>query len=193
MMKKFAVIIISLFLSNFITAQSHTYKVYNWSEVLNADPDTIYGISFSKNKLDSIPYEIIRYKNLKHLNLEKNKLTTIPDFISKFEELNVLILGKNKLQFFPNQVLSLSNLTELQLSRNEIDSIPDGINQLIHLERLDLWSCPITYFSNSLYLLKELKTFDIRGVTYGPTFIKELTESLNWTKIEYDTPCSCVE
>ena len=56
MMKKFAVIIISLFLSNFITAQSHTYKVYNWSEVLNADPDTIYGISFSKNKLDSIPY-----------------------------------------------------------------------------------------------------------------------------------------
>lgn len=193
MMKKFAVIIISLFFSNFITAQSNTYKVYNWSEVLNADPDTIYGISFSKNKLDSIPYEIIRYKNLKHLNLEKNNLTTIPDFINKFEKLNVLILDKNKLQIFPNQVLSLSNLTELQLSRNEIDSIPDGINQLIHLERLDLWSCPITYFSNSLYFLKELKTLDIRGVTYGPKFIKELTESMSWTEIEYDTPCSCVE
>lgn len=192
-MRKFAVIIISLFLSNFIIAQSYTYKVYNWSDAINANPDTIYGISLSKKKLDSIPFEIIRFKNLKYLNLEKNNLTTIPHFINELIALNVLILDKNKLTSFPNEILSLNKLTELQLSRNDIDEIPDEISQLTKLERLDMWSCPITSFSDNLSLLTELKILDIRGVTYGPTFIKELTQSMSWTKIEFDTPCSCVE
>jgi len=193
MMKKFVVTIFSLLLFNFLFGQSNTYKIYNWNEVNGADPDTIYGITFSKQKLDSIPFEIIQFKNLKSLNLEKNNLKSIPEFITQLEKLNVLIVDKNKLTSFPVEVLKLSQLKKLQLSRNDIDSIPDHINKLTHLEQLDLWSCPIQYFSEDLYLLSELNVLDIRGVTYGPTFIKEITEAMNWTKIEYDPPCTCVE
>ena len=84
-------------------------------------------------------------------------------------------------------------LKDLYLSINDITKLPDEINQLSELVKLDLWSTAITYFPPNLINLKKMKFIDLRGVTYGPTFIKEITTSMNWVTFKYETPCSCVE
>ena len=191
-MRNLVFILATIFLSKTLDSQNNI-KTYNWSELSDVFPDTIYSISFQKEKINSLPPALKDFKNLKQLNLSKNRLTELPDFIENFVNLEVLNLDKNQFNHFPENILKLKNLKELYLSRNNLSELPDEIDQLYQLTKLDLWSTAITYFPQSLNNLKKLITVDLRGVTYGPTFINEITTSMNWVKFEYETPCKCVE
>ena len=186
------VIISYLILSNALFGQTEI-KSYSWTELTNSNADTIYSITFEKQKLYELPIALKRFKNIKVLNLSNNNLSELPSYIEEFENLEIIYLDKNKFTEFPLVLLNNKKLKELYLSMNDITKLPDEINQLSELVKLDLWSTAITYFPPNLINLKKMKFIDLRGVTYGPTFIKEITTSMNWVTFKYETPCSCVE
>jgi Leucine-rich repeat (LRR) protein len=174
-------------------SQSDSVKVYNWSELGNADPDTIYGISFSKIKLTEVPEDLAKYRNLKILDLSKNKLTSLPQFIGDLNSLEELNLSKNDFEVFPVEICKLTNLERLIANRNPFDNLPECIEYCSKLEYMDLWETPISSFPNSIVNLKSLKEIDLQGIRYGPTFQKEIKKKIPWVTIKFDPPCDCME
>lgn len=191
-MKKFVVSSLLLLLCSISIAQSQ-YKTYLWSEAKSLGSDTIYSISFEKEKIDSIPLELMNFKNLKKLDLSKQKLTKLPSTFTQLSQLEILDLGKNRLTLFPPEICKLTNLRKLVLNRNYFSNIPANISNLTRLEVLDIWATPVETFPEELALLKNLKLIDARGVLHGPKFQKTWKEKLSWVKIEFDAPCNCFE
>lgn len=183
--------IIFLGLIDLVSAQSD-YKVYDWQELEGCDPDTVYGISFKKNKLDSIPSDLIRFTHVRYLDFEKNKLSKIPDFFSQFEQLEYLNLGKNELTNFPLSLCQMSNLNTLMLHMNEISYLPNCIGGMHSLLELDLFKNPIGKFPDELAQLQNLQLLELRSIKFSPEFQEKWTERLPNTKIMFDPPCDCM-
>ena len=188
MKKKFVLFLIVNFPIYFFSQTT-----YKWIDVKNANPDTIFSISFEKQKLNSLPNDLFKFTHLKKLDLSKNKLTTLPEGISNLIQLEEINLGKNYFTEFPEVICNLIQLKTLIINRNEISSIPNSIVQLNKLESIDMWDTPIENFPESFISMKNLKYIDARGVTHGPKFQKLWIEKLPWVKIEFDAPCNCFE
>lgn len=167
--------------------------VYDWEVAKNANPDTIFGISFAKLKLDQLPTELATFKKLRKLNLEKNKLTEIPDFIADFKELEELNAGKNKLETFPIQICRMNSVKRLILNRNNFEIIPDCIQYSSELRYLDLYDCPLKGLPNTLTELKYLEEIDLSGIRFSPTFQESWLKKLPNTKLIFDPPCDCMD
>ena len=192
-MKKLYVISILLLFSGPLFGQTADLPIYTWEEVKNADPDTVHAISFSKQKITSLPDELSKFVHLRHLDLGKNKLKDLPEYVGSFSGLEYLDLSKNELAVFPVEICRLYGLKTLIINRNTFDQIPDCIGYLKQLELLDLWDTPVMTFPPSLVNLRNLKKIDLQGVKYGPTFQKQFKESLPWVTIVFDPPCDCME
>jgi hypothetical protein len=197
-MKKIVALTFLLVLVNGLTAQETVkmqkpVKMYTWEQAQKAFPDTIYGITFRKEKLQSLPDDLMKYVQLKKLDLSKNKLTSLPTEIIHFKKLEVLDLGKNRLEVFPLEICQLVALKKLSLNRNYFSEIPNCIRYLSKLEQLDMWDVPLSTFPNSMEELIELKLLDVRGIVFGPIFQSTWREKLPDTKIEFDPPCNCAE
>lgn len=183
-----------LITSNWICfSQSDSVIVYQWSELGDVNPDTIYGLSFSKMKLTALPEKLVEFKNLRELDLSKNKLNSLPDFIGDLLYLEILDISKNELSNFPVEVCKLSNLKKLIANRNSFDRIPECIGFCTKLELIDLWDTPIAFFPLSISNLKNLKVIDLQGIRYGPTFQKDFRNAIPWVTIKFDAPCDCME
>lgn len=192
-MKKLFVISILLIFSEQLIGQTGELRILSWEQAKSANPDTVFAISFSKQKVSTLPEDLARFANLTHLDLGKNKLTELPEFVGGFSKLEYLDLSKNDLSVFPVEICRLSALKTLVINRNMFDQLPDCIGYLKELETLDLWDTPVMNFPASLTNLKKLKRIDLQGVKYGPTFQKQFKESLPWVTIEFDPPCDCME
>lgn len=192
MKKLFAICIWSL-ISLFGHSQIDSVKIYHWSELKKYDPDTIYGLSFEKMKLEKVPKDLEKFKKLKYLDLSKNKLSILPEYISGFSEIEVLDISKNKLVNFPLSICSLSRLKKLIANRNLFETIPECIGYCTKLEVLDFWNTPIATFPSTIQNLKELKELDLQGIKYGPKFQKEFQEQIPWVTIKFDPPCDCMK
>lgn len=192
MKKLYAICILSLF-STLSIGQDDSVVIYHWSDLKSYNPDTIFGLSFEKMKLDKIPAELKTFKNLRTLNLSKNKLTDLPDYIGELNQLKILDISRNKFAIFPVEICRLNNLQKLLASRNLFDKIPECIGFCSKLEIIDLWDTPIMSFPNSMENLKNLKEMDLQGIKYGPTFQKDLQKQLSWVFIKFDAPCDCME
>jgi Leucine-rich repeat (LRR) protein len=191
-MKKIVVLFLILFLYSNTFSQSNL-KTYTWEDVKNANPDTVFSITFEKNKLDSIPIDLLKFTNLKKLDLSKNKLTHLPDSFVNLKKLETLDLGKNKFTKFPPEICKLTHLKKLSLNRNDISIIPYLIINLTELETLDIWDTPIISFPEEFVSMKNLKYIDARGVTHGAIYQKKWKEKLPWIKMDFDAPCNCIE
>lgn len=191
-MKKIFACLLLLFVYNYSFTQT-TFKTYTWDEAKLLPIDSVFSITFEKEKLDSIPIELIKFIQLKRLDLSKNNITQLPPSFIQLNKLEVLDLGKNKLATFPIEICQLNNLKQLKLNRNFFEYIPDCICNLTKLEYLDLWSTPLSEFPEAFTLLKSLKVLDCRGVSHGPKFQKKWIDKLSWVKIEFDQACDCVE
>jgi hypothetical protein len=192
-MKKLFVIGILLLLSEQLIGQTGELRILTWEEAKIADPDTVYAISFNKQKITAIPDDLAKFTQLQHLDLGKNKLEELPEFVGTFSKLKFLDLSKNELSVFPVEICRLNALKVLVVNRNTFDQLPECIGYLKDLEELDLWDTPVMYFPASLVNLKKLKNIDLQGVKYGPTFQKQFKESLPWVTIVFDPPCDCME
>jgi len=168
-------------------------KVYTWEEVKSADPDTIYGISLAKLKLEELPSELAKFKKLRVLNLHRNKLTKLPDFIGDFQELEDLTVSRNKLELFPLQVCRMPTIKRLALSQNFFENLPDCIGFSKELRYLDLFDTPIRSLPNSLTQLKRLEEIDFSGIRFSPTFQEKWIGLLPNVKLVFDAPCDCME
>ena len=98
-----------------VLAQDKSSKVYPWKIARNANPDTIFGISFERMKLKEVPSELKEFKHLKSLNFSHNKLSTLPEFIGNFPNLRSLNISKNNFVVFP---VAVCQIKELRLREN---------------------------------------------------------------------------
>jgi len=192
MKKKFALCLL-LSLTNSFFCQSVHQNIYNWDVLVNCNPDTVYAISFSKNKLEALPNDLIRYKNLEYLDVSKNKLSSLPSFIGDFQNLKHLDISKNEFLVFPVEICRLGNLMYLIANRNTFTSLPDCIKYCSNLEYLDLWDTPVSEFPLGFDNLAKLKKLDLSGIRFGPTFQQTLKQRLPNTEILFDPPCDCME
>lgn len=168
-------------------------KIYDWEIAKNANPDTIYGISFKKLKLENLPEDLIRFTQLRVLDLSKNRLTKLPPFFSGFKNLEDLDLEKNKLIHFPIIVYQLTELKHLRLGRNLFERVPTGIDNLDKLVYLDLYDTPIHSLTESLTHLKSIQKIDFTGIRFSPSFQKKWTAKMPNVKLIFDAPCDCLE
>jgi len=186
--KQFGLILILW--SSFSYAQD--VVVYDWEDVQAANPDTIYAISFEKEKLTDLPSELSKFTQLKQLNLAKNKLAELPDFIFRFDSLQELNLTKNKMSTFPVGLCRLGSLKRLLIGSNDIASLPDCMEYITNLEYLDLYDNPIAYLPQSMMRLEKLQKIDFTGIRFNKEFQKQWTEQLPNTELIFDQPCDCM-
>ncbi len=175
-----------------IKGVSQTNKLFeSIAETKTVSPDSVYRLDLSKQKLETVPKEVFKFKNLRELYLNKNKLSQLPHQFKNLKHLKVLDLSKNKFQVFPTQLCSVTSIKQLFLGRNNIQYIPECIGQLVNLEILDLWLNPIDGLPRSISKLKKLKVIDLRGVNFSSTTQAVIQALIPWAKVEFDKGCDC--
>lgn len=162
----------------------------NLEEALQVNPDSVYRLDLSKQKLDKVPEELVKFKNLQQLDLSKNKLTELPNSFY-FEDLRIIDLTKNKFEVFPAQLLNIKSIRNLFLGKNDIEIIPDKIGEMLNLIVLDLWYNPISELPETMVQLRNLRSLDLSGLNFNKEFQQKWTEKLSWVKIEFEAACDC--
>ena len=173
--------------------QEHTLNIYSWEQVKNANPDSIYGLTLSKLKLEKLPEELAKFTNLEYLDVSKNKLTELPAFVGDYAELKVLDISKNEFAVFPVEICKLTHIQQLIANRNTFDQLPTCIHYCSELISIDLWETPVSTFPESMLGMKNLKRIDLRGVRYSPAFHKDIQEKFPWIAFLLDPPCDCMK
>ncbi|XP_054257975.1 E3 ubiquitin-protein ligase LRSAM1-like [Macrosteles quadrilineatus] len=79
---------------------------------------------------------------LNHLDLHKNRLTSLPQDIIHLTNLQVLNVSYNDLKKLPKAIGCLQNLQLLDCSHNKLESVPSSLVELRNLTTLDLRDNP---------------------------------------------------
>ena len=188
-MKRIFVLILLLW-SNVNFAQD--IRMYTWREALSANPDSVYGITFEKMKLKSLPDELKNFTQIKRLNLGKNKLVKIPNYVGDMSNLTYLNAERNQLTSFPIVVCRLTALEQLIVNRNNISEVPACIEYATGLEYIDVYDNPITKLPESLMNMGNLKKIDFTGIRFSPKFQDSWKERLPSVELIFDAPCDCM-
>lgn len=179
---------------SFSQIETNTYPFVSWENAQTMQIDTVYAISFEKNKLNQLPAELAEYKQLKSLELGRNKLDSLPTFLSEFDSLQYLGFSKNQLNHFPISICKLTKLKFIDASRNNIEKLPNCISYMPNLQALDVWDTGLKSLPHDFEeLAKQLKYLDLRGMTYSPDYIEKWKGLLPRTVIEHEPPCNCVK
>lgn len=173
--------------------QVEDVKVYKWDVAKNADPDTVFGISFAKMKLTSLPSELSQYTFIKVLDLSKNKLVELPKFIEDFPFLEDLDLEKNKLIYFPVRICKDTSIRFLRMGKNLFETMPNSIDNLRNLEYIDLYDTPISSLPETIVNLSQLKEIDFTGIRFSERFQNIWLERLEGVNVIFDSPCDCFD
>lgn len=193
MSKLFALFFLITCKSTLLGQVEQSYRVYSWEEVKNAAPDTVFGISFEKLKLEVVPVELARFTNLKTLDLQKNKLTEVPKFIVEFKQLEKLNLEKNNLEYFPIQICQLKKITHLLMAKNYFEVVPECVGAMTSLEYIDFYDTPIRALPQEFENLKKLREIDFSGIKFSPNFQENWIARMPHTKFIFDAPCDCMK
>jgi Leucine-rich repeat (LRR) protein len=193
MKKLFAAILICLSPSFLLFAQEEKITFLSLEEAQKIHPDSVFTLSLKKSKLEILPAEIYRFKNLRYLDLSFNKLTNLDSNISNFSQLKYLDFSKNKFETFPSNICQLENMEVLKFNRNSIQVIDSSIIQLQKLTYIDFWDNPIKTFPTAFLNLKSLKIIHAEGIKYSPKFQEKWISALDKVTIYFDPPCDCVD
>jgi len=192
-MKSLFVIILLIVCSFQLSAQLEGVKIYKWKEVVSASPDTIYGLSLAKLKLETLPQKLTEFTQLKVLDLKKNKLTELPDFIATFHKLERINLDKNNLVYFPVVFCRMPQLKNILIGNNFFETLPNCISGIESLEYLDLYDTPIRNLPVSLQELNHLQKIDLSGIKFSPEFQESWLQRMPEGYLEFDPPCACMK
>ena len=80
-------------------------------------------LDVSKNKLRSIPKEVVNLTSLKVFALQKNKIEELPSCFADMGSLQVLKLDGNPIKFPPPEVLTIQENTPSLANENERDKV----------------------------------------------------------------------
>jgi len=138
------------------------------------------------NQLNIIPPSILKFFNLKILDLSNNQLNHIPDELFKLP-LNTLIIKNNYLtneslpKTFILNKMGQSTLKELNLSGNMLNYFPDQLLELNKLKYLYLGGNKIQSISKDIWKMNGLQILSIGGNLL--TEVPESVGSLNQLKL----------
>lgn len=126
-------------------------------------------------RIDTLPPEIFKLKNLKRLSVGNHGIKFIPPEIGQLLHLEELRLGGNPINKLPSEIGQLKKLKILSLGAGIfIDSIPRSFQNLTNLEYLDVESCrKISNLSEGLCYFKNLRELVARN-----TGLKEIPSCL---------------
>ncbi len=152
-----------------------------WEEFINAPKtnsqiDTIKELMLNYG-LETLPVELLSYKNLETLYLGYNKLNNESlAMLCQLKKLRYLSLDFNELEQFPENILCLKNLEALSIRVNNITSIPEKINELKKLKELDLEKNNLTELPSSICKLAKLEmlSIDENDIKTLPSCLTEL-------------------
>mgnify|MGYP003291744645 FL=1 len=162
-MQKIYYLIISLFFTTNLLAQSPCYK--SLEEALK-QKDCVRCLDLSKQKLKQIPNQVYELKNLEKLILSKNKIKHIPDTLS-----------------------TLVNLHYIDLSSNYIDNLSATLSEL-KIDTLIMWDNPI-YTLPQAFEKWDLKYLDLRAIQMNKEEQKHIKTLFPRARIRMDHPCNC--
>lgn len=184
---------IGLFANAQLLSEDELDTIVIYTDLNNAlkNPDNVYGLDLSKQKLTNFPKEILLFKNLNYLNLEKNKIEIIPDSIFMLPYLQHLNLSKNNLTDLNSNVFQLSNLKYLNVSSNQIPVLSYKISGLANLKELLLWGLPIIFLPEEIFDLPDLVLLDVRQIYFTKQQKDDLYEKLDYVKVLTSSMCNC--
>lgn len=188
-MKRTVVILLSIFLCTSLFGQEN--RVYKSISAAMQQPDSVFILDLSKQKLTELPNEVVKFKNLKKLILTKNKIDSLPMSLKDVKNLEEISIEKNKFKLFPPVFCFMPNLKRLIICRNPIVNMPSCIGDLTNLEYIDMWETEVADIPIEIQNLKKLKEIDLRGIAYNSAFQKRLLELLPNAKVHFDLPCNC--
>jgi Leucine-rich repeat (LRR) protein len=154
-------------------------------------PERVIRLSLRKQKLKTMPMEILQFKNLQYLDLSKNSIKELPPEIGTLTNLQYFSISKNDLEAFEPEIGKLINLRWLIMNQNEMSLLPPQIGNLTKLEYLDLWSNNLDHFPEELKNLKKLKALDLRVILIVDSEQSRLVSLLPNTKIDFSANCNC--
>lgn len=110
------------------------------------------------NNLKKIPAEIGTLSHLERLTLSNNSLSSLPPEMGALQRLHSLHLANNSLTELPAPLCQLRSLTFLDVSDNKIGTIPSSIRHLEKLETLLLFFNSLESLPEEVCLLRKLHT-----------------------------------
>jgi Leucine-rich repeat (LRR) protein len=166
-------------------------KTFKSLAAASNQPDSVFKMDLSKQKLKDFPVEIRKFKNLQVLNLSRNRLRDVPAWIGELKNLQKIDLSNNKLKELPDSIGSCGNLIYLGLNRNIIETLPRTIGRLEFLEIIELWDNEIISLPDEMKHLHNLKTLELRGILFSQEEQDQIHNLLPDTDVFFSPSCNC--
>jgi hypothetical protein len=159
-------------------------RFQDFSKLANGRPDTVTALDLSDLALKALPDQVLKFTNLKHLDLGFNSLTTeqinklepllsienlniehnglksFPASIIKLINLKCLNIFANDIIELPKQFISLSQLQEFQMESNDFDKFPAVIKKMSNLEKLYMSGNKIPNYKYEITKLKNIRDYN---------------------------------
>ncbi|RZF40467.1 hypothetical protein LSTR_LSTR000346 [Laodelphax striatellus] len=133
-------------------------------------PDALYTLpslrrlNLSDNDISELSLALEVWQQLETLNLCRNKLKCLPASLCKLTSLRRLYLNQNNLDFegIPSGIGKLSALEVFSAAANQLEMIPEGLCRCGSLKKLILTGNKLITLPDTVHLLSELETLDLR-------------------------------
>ena len=113
-------------------------RVYSSAGEALKDPARVCVIDLTHQGLVEMPETLVKFVNLRELQLHNNRLTHLSPKIASLTNLEDLYLFDNQLFDLSPEIGKLRNLRNLNLRNNSLTSLPQEVRQLRNLILLDL-------------------------------------------------------
>jgi Leucine-rich repeat (LRR) protein len=173
------------------TTSLKDFKVFRSLSMALINPDSVFRLDLSRQKLKEVPDKIRVFKNLRELKVNHNSIKELPTWIGDFTKLEVLEASNNDLVEIPPSIGNLVNLKFLGLNRNLIETLPHEIGLVSKLEVLEMWDNELGSVPEEIKNLKRLKTFELRGILFSADQQQQISELLPDTQIYFSPTCNC--
>ncbi len=155
------------------------------------NPDLVYRLDLSGQKLKEVPEGVYLLKNLNALDLSNNKLKELPERLQELKHMQEFRASKNKLTDVSKGLCRLIHLKRLDLSRNALTALPKCVGVWHELVSLDLWDNDLAEFPEEMTNMKALRFMDLRAIQFEVPEMEHLQDLLPSTKIFFSQPCNC--
>ncbi|MBX2974268.1 MAG: leucine-rich repeat domain-containing protein, partial [Flavobacteriales bacterium] len=166
-------------------------RTYRSLEKALQDPDRVYRLDLSGQKLKEVPEGVFLLKNLNALDLSHNKLKALPDRLQELRYMQEFRASRNKLAEVPKSFCRLTHLKRLDLSRNPLTGLPKCVGAFKELVSLDLWDTDLADFPEEMAEMKALRFLDLRAIQFEVPEMDHLQNLLPAAKIFFSQPCNC--
>jgi Leucine-rich repeat (LRR) protein len=168
-----------------------TAYIYRSLSAALENPEKVYRLNLSKDRLKVFPADIFKLKNLRDLDMSRNKIDSVPPAIGALSNLQRLNLSNNKIVQLPDEIGKLTSLTYLGLNRNVLVSLPASIGNLENLEVLELWDNELDTIPEEITKCRKLKVLELRGILFSDEEHARLDTLLPDAKVYLSPSCNC--